>query len=78
MGQKKNTSVDGRKCYFCNSVENEPRLIGNYIVELTEVSIKGTAKLACQGCNRKFKTEQNYKKKNYFKSRLGFLGFWKK
>ena len=42
-----------RNCHFCHSEEGKPRPVGNYIVELKEVEILGTKKLACQSCQRK-------------------------
>ncbi len=68
-------SEDKRRCFNCNSVENETRIIGGYIVELSELEHKGTIKLACQGCKRKISTEQKYKKEERIKGFLSFLGF---
>lgn len=68
-------SEDKRRCFNCNSVENETRIIGGYIVELSEIEYKGTTRLACQGCKRKITTEQKYKKEDKMKGFLSFLGF---
>jgi hypothetical protein len=68
---------DKRRCFNCNSIENETRIIGGYIVELSEIEYKGNTKLACQGCKRKISTEQKYKKEERIKGFLSFLGFKK-
>ncbi|MBO6794907.1 MAG: hypothetical protein JJ895_13435 [Balneolaceae bacterium] len=70
-------SEDKRRCFKCNSVENEIRIIGGYIVELAEIEYKGSAKLACQGCKRKIQTEQKYKRDESKKGFLSKLGFKK-
>ncbi len=78
MVSEKNTSTKKRKCYVCNSVENEPRIIGNYTVELSPEIVKGQSQLVCQGCRRKLKTQLSYKSKNPIKSKLRFFGFRRK
>lgn len=77
MVSNKNTSTKKRKCSICNSVENEPRIIGNYIVKLSSINLRGHEQLVCQGCSRKLKTEETYKKKLSFKTKLSFFGFRK-
>jgi Zn-finger protein len=48
--RKKKTAA--KKCYFCESKEGEPRILGKFIVELTEVELKnGLTVLACQSCS---------------------------
>jgi len=68
-------SKEKRKCYFCNAVEDEPRIIGDYIVKLAEVQFEGKEQLACQSCRRKRKDLRNHKEKRSFKHHLRFLGF---
>ena len=45
-----------RECSFCSSLEGKPRLIGRFIVELSEVDHNGEAMLACQACKEKHTT----------------------
>ena len=42
-----------RTCSFCGSEEYKPRMVGNFIVELTQVTIRNERKLACQSCRIK-------------------------
>lgn len=69
-------------CDFCNSIDGKPRLIGEYIVELKEVTINGEKKLVCQGC--KIKNSEVRKslvntnpatKQDRFRSLLRSIGF---
>lgn len=78
MVSENNAPPKNRKCAVCNSFENEPRIIGNYTVHLSLISVNGREQLVCQGCNRKLKTQETYKKKNSLKNRLSFLGFRRK
>lgn len=48
-----------RTCSFCNSADGKTRMVGNYIVKLSKITLKGTDTLACQGCRIK---QRNYKK----------------
>lgn len=65
-----------RRCYFCNSVENEPRIIGSYIVELKEIQYKGNVHLACQSCSRKTQIiSEKEEKKSGLQRALNFFGF---
>jgi len=73
-----NTPKEVRKCYYCESAENEPRIIGNYIVKLTSVIVGDNSQLACQGCSRKVKTQETNKNKSLISKRLSFFGFRKK
>jgi len=47
------TEVTGRTCDCCKAEEGKPRLIGGYIVSLTEVAVDGQNKLVCQSCRIK-------------------------
>ena len=51
-----------RNCNFCNSQEGKTRMVGNYIVELSEIDIDGQTKLACQGCRIKQRSFLNTEK----------------
>lgn len=71
-----------RRCDFCNSIDGKPRLIGEYIVELKEVTLNGELKLACQGCKVKnIRIRESLRKaipnsrQDRFKSLLKSLGF---
>ncbi len=39
-----------RECSFCGSLEGKPRIVGRFIVELSEVTHDGKTMLACQAC----------------------------
>ena len=45
-----------RECSFCSSREGKPRLVGRFIVELSEVTHNGEVMLACQSCKEKHTT----------------------
>ncbi|GAB5410877.1 MAG: hypothetical protein BalsKO_32420 [Balneolaceae bacterium] len=68
-----------RACEFCKSQEGQIRMVGNFLVELSEVTVDDNIKLACQSCKikvlnfRKAK-EKNRRNKSFFKS-LFNLGF---
>lgn len=49
-----------RVCDICYSKEGELRLIGNYVVELAEVSLAGEKKFACQSCRVKYPNFKKY------------------
>lgn len=77
MGIKKE-----RHCDFCNSIDGKPRLIGEYIVELKEISLNGESKLVCQGCKVKNSAVREslrkvipITKRDRFKSILQSIGF---
>lgn len=48
-----------RYCNFCNSQEGKIRMVGNYIVELSEIELREEVKLACQSCRIK---QRNFQK----------------
>lgn len=48
-----NQKINNRICHFCHSEEGKLRLIGNFMVQLKQVDVLGTQKLACQSCYRK-------------------------
>ncbi|MEP1306557.1 MAG: hypothetical protein ABJK11_01305 [Balneola sp.] len=52
-------SVKNRECFFCKSIEDEPRPIGNYKVELKEIHFEDKKVLACQSCYLNKKRELN-------------------
>lgn len=66
-----------KSCYFCNSVENEVRIIGGFVVELREMDHKGNTVLACQSCIRKTVSYEKNLKDASSKSKFRFLGFKK-
>ena len=66
-----------RTCYFCNSVEDEVRIIGSFVVTLKEMDYKGDTVLACQSCSRKKINYQNFEDKHGSKKKFGFFGFKK-
>lgn len=48
-----------RLCDFCKAVEGKPRLVGNFIVSLHEITLHKECKLVCQSCrikNNKIRT----------------------
>lgn len=66
-----------KRCKFCNSQEGKARLVGNYIVELSEVNIDGETKLACQGCRIKQRSfleaeKSQQKKRSLLKKLISF------
>ena len=76
MVHGKATSNEERRCYFCSSLENERRIIGDFIVELISVELDNTSVLACQSCRRKAISNRKSASRT-IKDKLGFLGFWK-
>ena len=71
-------SEDKRKCYFCNSVEDELRIIGSFVVELKEVEHQGNLVLACQSCSRKTKAyNEHLRKGDHLKKKFDWFGFKK-
>lgn len=71
-----------RHCDFCNSIDGKPRLIGEYIVELKEISLNGESKLVCQGCKvknsevrRSLERASPVTKRDRFKNMLQPIGF---
>ena len=62
-------------CDHCNSEEGQIRLIGNYIVVLSEVSDDGKTRLLCQSCKIKHRNMELVKQKlsNRKKSRLNWI-----
>ena len=57
--EKKKQSKE-RICEECKSIEGKPRKVGNYIVELSELTLDNKSKLLCQGCKNKTRNLRSY------------------
>ena len=66
-----------RVCAFCESEEGKLRLVGNFIVELSEMDYRGDQKLACQSCRVKHRN-MDLLKQRIKKSELSKMGWIQK
>jgi|GEM_PF-4186377 len=53
MHTSEQEAQDIKKCDYCGAEEGKPRMVGDFIVSLVTVSVKGKTKKACQSCCRK-------------------------
>ncbi len=59
--RKKEEFESDRYCEFCNAQEGKLRMVGNFIVELSEIELDEETRLACQSCKIKHRNFEKAK-----------------